>query len=104
MSKPIARPRLDALSARPRRYTPLGRKRRQLIYDHIRLYKFKHGGKSPTIRELCDLTGITSTSVMYYILQRLQTQGAIRLTGGYSTRGIEVIGEQYTLPAAVEIR
>ena len=87
-----------------RRYKRIGQERRQDVYQAIREYKAEHSGKSPTLRELCDLCGVTTVSVMNYILHRLQDQGAICLSGESQSRGIEIVGEQYTLPAEVDIR
>ena len=81
-----------------------GKARRREVYNAILKYKIEHKGKSPTIRELCQLTTVTSTSLMNYILRRLETQGAVRITRRLSTRGIELIGEAYVAPEPVEIK
>jgi repressor LexA len=59
-------------------------------------------GYPPSIRDICDKTGITSTSVVNYYLKQLETSGFIERDGGVS-RGIRLVkplGETAEAPAA----
>jgi repressor LexA len=47
-------------------------------------------GYPPSIRDICDKTGITSTSVVNYYLKQLETSGFIERDGGVS-RGIRLV-------------
>lgn len=47
-------------------------------------------GISPTVRELCDITGIKSTSTIHGYIKRLQNQGYIDMIKG-SPRSMRVI-------------
>lgn len=47
-------------------------------------------GISPTVRELCDITGIKSTSTIHGYIKRLQNQGYIEMIKG-SPRSIRVL-------------
>lgn len=60
--------------------------------EHIRQFIQKHG-YPPTIRELCQMTGIRSTSAMSYQLQQLQQRGCIRITPKIS-RGIIILDKE----------
>ncbi|MHB0877835.1 MAG: transcriptional repressor LexA [Anaerolineae bacterium] len=52
-------------------------------------------GYPPTVRELCDVVGISSTSVVNYNLKRLEDQGYLRRNPDVS-RGIQLLAD---LPA-----
>lgn len=59
-------------------------------------------GYPPSIRDICEKTGITSTSVVNYYLKQLETSGFIERDGGVS-RGIRLVkplGETVEAPAA----
>jgi repressor LexA len=59
-------------------------------------------GYPPSIRDICDKTGITSTSVVNYYLKQLETSGFIERDGGVS-RGIRLVkplGETVEAPTA----
>lgn len=62
------------------------------VLDAIRGYKSQNGF-SPSIRDLMDMTGITSTSVVDYYLTLLENEKLIRRTYGVS-RSIEILGEK----------
>jgi SOS-response transcriptional repressor LexA len=64
--------------------------RRELVLQAIKDYRKNHRGIPPTHRELCELTGITSSSVLNYYLQKLEEAGAIFRYHGIA-RGIVVI-------------
>lgn len=51
---------------------------------------YERDGRPPTIKELQDATGISTTSVVAYNLRRLQEQGLIRIDDGMS-RGIRLV-------------
>lgn len=67
------------------------------VYQHIINYKRAHDGNSPTLRELGDIMGGKSTSVIDHHLKHLVALGLIRLRNtGAVSRGIEVVGGQWT--------
>lgn len=51
-------------------------------------------GYSPTVREICELTNLESTSTVYSHLQRLQSEGFITMQE-YQPRTIRVIGYKF---------
>lgn len=55
-----------------------------VIQEYIKTYKM-----SPTIRELCDLVGIKSTSTMWGYIKRLQKRGYIDMIN-FSPRSIKI--------------
>lgn len=61
------------------------------VLEKIVEYK-RENGISPSIRELMQLTGVTSTSVMKYYLDRLEEEGLISRLPHFS-RSIMVKGE-----------
>lgn len=52
-------------------------KRREKVYIAIVNYQQEHG-YSPTIRELCDLVGLKSTSTVHVHVQKLIQEGRLR--------------------------
>jgi len=73
----------------------------QEIMRYIICYKAAHDGNSPTIREICDECGVSSTSVAAYNLEKLERAGKIVLAGG-GARGIQVVGGRWVAPEGVE--
>ena len=69
----------------------------QTAFAFIISYKHANDGNSPTIREIGQACGISSTSFVSNILYRLEHQGLIRLPKivGVS-RHIHVVGGQWT--------
>lgn len=68
-----------------------GEARRGEIFNFIVEYKREHGGVSPTIREIQEHTGVTSTSSITHHLGELERQGAIYFVGTkYTPRNIAV--------------
>jgi SOS-response transcriptional repressor LexA len=57
-------------------------------------YKKSHDGNSPTYQEMIDALGISSKSVVKYMLVNLQRAGRIRLAFDTS-RSIEVVGGKW---------
>lgn len=66
------------------------------VYNRIVEFKREHDGLSPTRREICDGTGITSTSVCNRVLDSLERLGHIALWDD-TPRGIMVKGGKWTL-------
>ena len=67
------------------------------IFQFIVQYKIDHDGVSPTMREIKESMGVSSTSVVNYILDRLEYSGRIkRPANGTSTRSIQIIGGKWT--------
>lgn len=67
------------------------------VYQFIVEYKIKHGGNSPSIREIGDGSGITSTSNVTYHLKKLIEYGAIECDFN-TPRNITVVGGQWVAP------
>ena len=51
--------------------------RKKVVLQAIKDYQAKHPHMNPTIRELCKLSGVTSTSVMNFYLDKLVQDGSI---------------------------
>lgn len=66
--------------------------RQQRVYRFVVQYKKQNDGNSPTIREIMDGCGITSTSQVRYYLIKLAERGLIRLPEKGSAAKIEVVG------------
>lgn len=66
-------------------------RRTSFILKYIRDYKAGHDGQSPTIRQIGDATGITSTSMVHYYLKALEEMGLIALEHEGSQRWIRLI-------------
>ena len=60
--------------------------------EKIREFIDEHG-YPPTVRELCHITGIKSTSAMAYRLRRLANMGHIKLTPNIA-RGIALVEKE----------
>lgn len=67
---------------------------REAIFKFIRSYKCSHDGNSPSLREIMEMCGISSTSVVHYHLDILEQEGRIRLKG-FKIRQIEVVGGEW---------
>lgn len=74
--------------------------RRKAIYEFIVDYKQDHDGNSPTVREIGEMLGIESTSMVVYYLRQLEELDLI-LVGSARSRAIQVVGGQW-LPPEVE--
>lgn len=66
---------------------------RELILNCI-IQFIKEHNYSPTVREICDMSGLKSTSTVYSHLQRLKNDGLINMTYG-ERRTISVKGYKY---------
>lgn len=75
---------------RRRRGTSLSQ-RQQRILDFLRDF-YDERGYPPSIREIVNACGISSTSVVDYNLRILQERGYIRRDGPKLSRGIELLG------------
>jgi hypothetical protein len=69
------------------RYIP---ERKELVLQAVRDYQAANPHMNPTIRDLCKLTGITSTSVLNFYLGKLARDGAIVRYHGVA-RGISAM-------------
>jgi hypothetical protein len=58
-------------------------------------FKRAHDGNSPSLREICDGTGMVSTSTANYHLMRLAEEGKITISDNKSARLICVIGGKW---------
>lgn len=74
------------------------------LYDFILDFKESHDGLAPSTGEIMEATGISSTSMVSFYLQKLEAAGLIRLlraeSGLKSPRGIVVNGGTWQPPAA----
>lgn len=70
-----------------------GIKKREQIYQFIVKY-ITDIGYAPTIKEICNVVGLKSTSSVYNHLVQLETDGKIEMKS-YSPRAIKVMGYQY---------
>lgn len=67
---------------------------KQRVLEAVILF-FKKHGYSPTIREICDLTGLTSTSSVHYHISRLVAEGKLNIGDYKSSRTITVPGYEF---------
>lgn len=67
------------------------------IYAYILTYKAAHDGNSPSIRDMMDGLGISSTSVVAHHLRYLSDAGRIHMPYG-TTRNIQVPGGRWVAP------
>lgn len=61
------------------------------ILEAIKAYIIQHG-YPPTVREICDMTGIASTSTVHYQLQRMFADGTLETDHPGMPRAIRVPG------------
>lgn len=66
--------------------------RRESVLEFLVEYALAHGGQSPTYREIGKEVGISSSSVVKYILEDLAEGGLIVLPEKYKVRAIGVVG------------
>lgn len=67
--------------------------RQKEVYEAIKKY-IEENKISPTVRELCKITGYKSTSTVHDILDRLQDKGYINKRKD-SPRSIAIVREDY---------
>jgi len=72
---------------------------RDKVYRAILAYCGEHGGNTPTIRELMDIVGISSTSVVGYSINQLIDMGLLEVID----RKLVVVGAQWTPPVTQDI-
>ena len=67
---------------------------RKRLFDAIVSYIKKHD-YPPTVRELCEMTGIKSTNTVHYQLKKLMDEGVIETDHGLgSARAIRVVKKE----------
>lgn len=69
------------------------------ILDFIIDHKTKFDGLSPTIREIAKGTNIKSTSAVTFNLDKLVLMGKIKISQGFRSRAIVVIGGKWSYTA-----
>lgn len=74
----------------------------QKVYECICRAKAENRGDSPTIREIADGCGITSTSVVNYHLDTLEKAGLIKRPRRGRSRRIEVVGGSWLPPTPLQ--
>ena len=67
---------------------------KQRVLEAVILF-FKKHGYSPTIREICDMTGLASTSSVHYHISRLVAEGKLNIGDYKSSRTITVPGYRF---------
>lgn len=71
---------------------------RQLaILTYVRGYLAQHG-KSPTMREIRDSTGTSSTSIVAYNLRHLERRGLLQMPTDRTVRGLRLPGQRLVWP------
>ena len=75
--------------------------RMEAILAFIVRHKVEHDGAAPTIREIVEQVGISSTSVVSYHLKMLEDAGRIQRPFG-AARAIVVVGGRWVAPAGME--
>lgn len=70
--------------------------RTERVLDYIIEHKQRHDGLAPSIRDICDVCAISSTSVATYHLDKLQAAGKIKRM--YGMPGIVVVGGRWLPP------
>jgi SOS-response transcriptional repressor LexA len=69
--------------------------RSENILRYVIDFKREHDGISPTIREIQEGTGISSSSLVKFYLDGLQERGVIQYIGDHMSRGIMVAGGEW---------
>ena len=57
--------------------------KQKIIYEVINNF-IEENGYSPTIRELCDLVGLSSTATMWVHLRKMKAKGVLTFKEGFS--------------------
>ena len=70
------------------------------VYRYIVKYKRDHSGNSPTMREIQKAVGISSVSVVSYILDILESRGWLVREGH---RGITLTGERWEIEPPIDV-
>lgn len=69
---------------------------REKLFKFIVAYKVAHDGNSPTYREMMAATGLTTTSMVAYHLEKMELAGLIeRPQQVGNSRVIEVVGGEW---------
>lgn len=85
-----------SIGARPSKYDP------NEIFAWIVAYKKEHNGNSPAVFDIMHGCRVSSKSVVFALLRRLEDAGRIRLGRRCGlARSIEVVGGTWTPPARV---
>lgn len=74
--------------------------RMEAVFEFIIAFKKSHDGNSPTVREIAEGCGISSTSVVTYYLGRLEEEGRITRPDLGTACSIEVPGGRWMLENA----
>lgn len=69
-------------------------RRISLVFGAIVKFKREHNGNSPSLREIADMTDITTTSIVSYYLNKLERRGDIS-RGCAESRMIEVANSRW---------
>ena len=58
----------------------------KIVYEAVKAYYYKHN-YMPTIRELCEITKLSSTSTIHYHLNNLKKEKLIKSDNNFKSRG-----------------
>lgn len=64
---------------------------RERVYNFLVGYIMENG-YAPSVKEIADGTGLSSTNTVYCHLLKLEEEGKIQMKRGYSPRAIKVVG------------
>lgn len=70
--------------------------RARAVLNFLVSYKCAHDGNSPSLREIGDQIGVSSTSLLDYYLKELETAGYIRPRKLWRARQIHLVGGEYS--------
>lgn len=62
------------------------------VFDYIVQYKFRNDGVAPSFQEIMDACDVTSKSMIYYYLDKLEEDGRIVRPAKKSPRNIQIVG------------
>lgn len=74
------------------------RDNKQIVFSFLQ--KRAGGGLPPTVREICEATGIKSTSTVHAVLKSLEAEGLI-VHNRQSSRGIQIVGQKSSVQVPV---
>lgn len=75
----------------------IGEEAEKAILQYIIEYKRQNDGTSPSWRQIRKECQISSTSMVSYYLDKLESQGKIKVGSGVRT--IQVVGGEWRMPA-----
>jgi SOS-response transcriptional repressor LexA len=68
------------------------------LFAYLVNYKQTHDGNSPSIREIMNHFKVSSSSVVAYLLGKLEAENLINIDGYPNGRSIKIVGAQWIPP------